>query len=344
LVLAGCWAACWVVTTSEKGAPAGKVSSPADAIPAMKLFLDSFWRAAAYLFMPRVLVLSLLPLLLIGGGGLALAYFYWGPAVGAVRGLLESWFLTEALLHWLDAHAGASFRAVMAPAVVVLLTVPVVVLLSLLVVAVSMTPMMVGMVSRRRFPGLEHKRGGSFFQGFFWALVCTIAALVALVLTAPMWLIPPLGLLIPPLIWGWLATKVMSFDALAEHASREERRALLDEHRWPLLLIGVLSGYVGAAPSLVWAFGAFVLIMAPFVIAVSVWLYTMAFAFSSLWFVHYCLAALQRMRALEADKIAQADAAAQSQVVDTEAKEVPPAAEETPMVVSAAFPPALPPQ
>lgn len=311
----------------------------------MKLFLDSFWRAAAYLFMPRVLVLSLLPLLLLGGGCLALAYFYWGPAVGAVRGLLESWFLTEALLHWLDAHAGASFRAVMAPAVVVLITVPVVVLLSLLVVAVSMTPMMVGMVAQRRFPTLERRRGGSFLQGFVWALVCTMAALLALALTAPMWLIPPLGLLIPPLIWGWLATRVMSFDALAEHASREERRALMDEHRWPLLLIGVLSGYVGAAPSLVWAFGAFVLIMAPFVIAVSVWLYTMAFAFSSLWFVHYSLAALHKMRTKEADKAAQADGGVRTGVVDTVAKEMPPSVvEEDVPVLPSAVPPALPPQ
>jgi len=28
----------------------------------------------------------------------------------------------------------------------------------------------------------------------------------------------------------------------------------------------------------------------------SVWLYTLVFAFSALWFVHYCLAQLQRFR------------------------------------------------
>jgi MFS family permease len=103
-------------------------------------------------------------------------------------------------------------------------------------------------------------------------------------------------LLIPPLIWGWLTTRVMSFDALAEHASADERRALLTTHRWPLLLIGIVTGYLGAAPALIWAFSAAALIFAPVLIAVSVWLYTLVFAFSSLWFTHYLLAALQRLR------------------------------------------------
>ena len=39
---------------------------------AMKLFFDSFWRAAAYCVMPRVMVLSLLPLALMVTLGLTL--------------------------------------------------------------------------------------------------------------------------------------------------------------------------------------------------------------------------------------------------------------------------------
>jgi hypothetical protein len=35
-------------------------------------------------------------------------------------------------------------------------------------------------------------------------------------------------------------------------------------------------------------------------ILVSIWLYTLVFAFSALWFAHYLLAALQDLRALEA--------------------------------------------
>jgi len=121
-------------------------------------------------------------------------------------------------------------------------------------------------------------------------------ALLALVLSIPLWFVPPLVLLLPPLIWGWLTCRVMAFDVLAEHASTEERRAILREQRWPLLAIGVICGYLGAAPTLLWALGAAALIFAPLLVLVSVWLYTLVFAFAALWFAHFALAALQRLR------------------------------------------------
>jgi hypothetical protein len=89
----------------------------------------------------------------------------------------------------------------------------------------------------------------------------------------------------------------MAFDALADHAGAAERRTLMRERRWPLLAIGVICGYLGAAPSLVWAFGALAIPLAPVLAVLSIWIYTLVFAFSSLWFAHYALAALQRLRA-----------------------------------------------
>jgi hypothetical protein len=127
----------------------------------MKLLLDSFWRAAAYLMRPRVLALTLLPLLIAGGLFLVLGYFFWEPAVAAVRSQLESWSLIDAALRWLDTYMGASFRAVMAPMIIVALAVPVAVVMSLLLVALLMMPALVSLVAERRFPGLERKRGRS---------------------------------------------------------------------------------------------------------------------------------------------------------------------------------------
>ena len=42
---------------------------------------------------------------------------------------------------------------------------------------------------------------------------------------------------------------------------------------------------------------ALTLVFAPVLVLVSIWLYTLVFAFSALWFAHYLLAALQRLRA-----------------------------------------------
>ena len=263
----------------------------------MNLLLDSFWRAVAYCVHPRVIVLSLLPLVLMAGLAFGIGYFFWEPALDAVRGIFESWAILSTLIGWLDSIGLSNLKAVLAPLVVVALSTPVIVVLSLLLVAAFMTPSMLKLVATRRFPLLERRRGGSFFGSMFGALWATLAALIALLLSIPLWFVPPLVLIVPPLIWGWLTYRVMGFDVLAEHASVAERQALLREHRWPMLWMGTIAGYLGAAPSLVWAFGALTVLFAPLLAVVAVWLYTLVFAFSALWFAHYALAALQALRA-----------------------------------------------
>lgn len=262
----------------------------------MGLLVDSFWRAAVYCLRPRVIMLSMVPLLLIGVLGGALSYFYWDGAVRGMRSMLESATLLATFWGWLHAWGVGDVTAVMAPLMVILVATPVLVMVSLLAVALLMTPALVALVAQRRFPHLERKRGGSFWAGAVWSLGSTVLAVIALVVSIPLWLVPPLVLVLPPLIWGWLTYRVMAFDALAEHASKDERREILRRHRTSLLGIGVLTGYLGAAPSLVWASG--VVFAAAFFVLVplAIWIYTLVFAFSSLWFAHYCLAALERLR------------------------------------------------
>jgi energy-converting hydrogenase Eha subunit A len=170
---------------------------------------------------------------------------------------------------------------------------------SLLVVAWLMTPAMVRLVAARRFPQLERRQGGGFWHSLLWSLACTLAALVALVVSIPLWFIPPLVLVVPPAIWGWLTYRVFANDVLALHATGDERRRLLGEYRWPLFAMGVACGLLGAAPSLLWAAGVFALVFAPLLIVVAIWLYTLIFAFSALWFAHYLLAALRDLRRSE---------------------------------------------
>ena len=263
----------------------------------MNPVLDAFWRAAAYCLLPRVIVLSLAPLLLAGGATLALSYFFWEPAVAGVRALLDGWALIDTLLKSLEAVGAGGLRTLIGPLVVVALAVPVIMVLSLLLVALLMLPALVTLVTKRRFVQLEARHGAAFWQSALWSLSCSGVALLALGLSVPLWFVPPLVLVVPPLIWGWLTCRVMAFDVLAEHASAEERRAILRAHRWPLLAIGVVCGYLGAAPTLLWALSAATLVLAPLLVLVSVWLYTLVFAFAALWFSHYALAALHQLRA-----------------------------------------------
>lgn len=263
----------------------------------MRDVVDAFWRAALGCLHPKVILWSLLPLAVAAALVMVLGWLFWESAVATVRQALEEWMLVAALLQWLEAVGGGAFRSVVAPLIVVALALPAVVLGSLLLVAWLMTPALVGHVARRRFASLE-RRGGmaGWWQGVAWSAGCTALALLVLLLSLPLWLVPPLALLIPPLVWGWLTARVLGFDTLSLHASADERRLILYTRRWPLLAMGVFTGLLGSGPSLLWAAGALALVFAPFVALLAVWLYTLIFVFASLWFAHFTLAHLSRLR------------------------------------------------
>ena len=262
----------------------------------MSRLIDSFWRAAVYCLHPRVIALSFLPLIIMTVASLGLGYLYWNDAVDMLRTQLDSYQLVSSMSQWLEGLGLGNLRLVLAPALLLFLAIPVIVITSLLFVAVLMTPAMVSLVGERRFATLERRQGGSLAASVVWSLASTLLACIALVLSFPLWLVPPLVLVLPPLIWGWLTYRVMAYDALAEHASADERRQIFKEHRWSLLSIGVLSGYLGAVPSVIWASGAMFVAMAPILVPVALWIYTLVFAFSSLWFTHFALSALQQLR------------------------------------------------
>ena len=262
----------------------------------MNLLLDSFWRAAMYCLHPRVIALSILPLVIMAALSLGLGYFFWDDTLAAIRSNLESYEMVSRMVRWLESLGLSSLRLVLAPALLLALAIPVIVIASLLFVAVFMTPAMVSLVAERRFPGLERKKGGSMLTSVVWSLGSTVVAAIALLISIPLWLIPPLILILPPLIWGWLTYRVMSYDALVDHASSDERKQIFKDNRMSLLAIGVLSGYLGAAPSLIWASGAMFVAMAPILVPLAIWIYTLVFAFSSLWFSHFTLTALEQLR------------------------------------------------
>lgn len=240
--------------------------------------------------------MSFLPLILLVGLALGLGYLYWEAALNWVRAVLEASAMVSIVLGWLDSIGAGAFKTVFAPLLVIFTVTPLLVLACLLIVALMMTPAIVSLVAERRFPQLERKRGGSWLASLFWSLGSTLLALVALLASMPLWLVPPLVLILPPLIWGWLTYRVMAYDVLAEHASRAERQELFRRHRGWLMGIGVVAGFLGAAPSVLWASAALFAVAFVVLVPFAVWLYTLVFAFAALWFAHYCLAALQALR------------------------------------------------
>ncbi len=269
----------------------------ARSLPAATLAIDAAWRAVAYCLHPRVIWLTLLPILLSAALMLGLGWWGWSDANEALRRVLDDWSLSQSLLSWLDRMGLQGLRTALVPMLLLILVVPLVVVLSLLLVAWMITPSVVKLVRSRRFPGLAARHQTPVWRSVALSLSTTVVALGALFLTLPLWLIPLFALVIPPLIWGWLTYRVMAHDTLADVATPQEQDTVLKRHRTTLLLMGVVCGYLGAAPAAVWALGVLAIVLAPFILVVSLWLYTLVFVFSSLWFAHFLLAALAALRA-----------------------------------------------
>ena len=139
--------------------------------------------------------------------------------------------LEATVLRALNWVGGAEYLRFLPHLLVLFLAIPTIVIGCLLVVTWLSTPALVRMLAQRRFPGLAQKRGGTLLASAFWSMGYTALALGIMLASLPLWLLPPLALLIPPLIWGWLVAKLLPYDVLAEHASRDERITLLKRYQ-----------------------------------------------------------------------------------------------------------------
>jgi hypothetical protein len=273
----------------------------------MQAVLDAFWRAAWYCLHPRVILLSLLPVLLSGGLAFVLGNLFWAAAIEALGGWLESSVTLSVLWGWLEAVGLPRLKAVLPHVILLLLLTPAVVVVALTAVSFLMTPALVRLVASKRFPDLQMLHGADLWHSLVWTVWSAALAVLAMTLSLPMWMIPPLLLVLPPLIWGWLTYRVMAFDALAQHASADERRALMAKHQYALLGMGILVGVMGAGPSLIWSTGLMTIAMAPVLLPISMWLYVMVFSFASLWFIHFCLSSLHALRQRAGPALAPSD-------------------------------------
>jgi hypothetical protein len=202
-----------------------------------------------------------------------------------------------------ESWVGLGATALLAPLLLLLVLAPMAALGIMLTVALHTTPRIVSLVATRRFPDLQRRQGAAIWQSVLWSVACTLGALVALLLSLPLWMVPVLGALVPPLIWGWFTAKVMMFDVLADHATAHERRALLKQHAGPLLVMGVVSGYLGLLPAVIWTLSPMGMLLMPVLIGVALWLYVGVFVLVALWFTHYGLSALQTARILQEGEV-----------------------------------------
>ncbi|VVE27675.1 EI24 domain-containing protein [Pandoraea soli] len=266
----------------------------------MNDILRALGRALVSLLHPRMLWLTAMPFVVSGLIWGAVIWFGWVPFTDFLRVWLEQWQFTQWIYRFFGYFGIDSVRMALAPFILVALLIPLIVVTALLLIAGWSMPAVLRHLSRRHYIHLEARQGGSFWGSLGQSLGATVVFLVAALLTLPLWLVPPFFAIVPPLLWGWLTYRVMTYDALAYHASAEERRRIVRERRLPLLVIGVATGLLGSLPTLLWVSSVIMIVMFPVIALLAIWLYVVIFIFSALWFAHYCLRALSRLRTAEA--------------------------------------------
>jgi len=223
------------------------------------------------LFHPRMLWLMVWPLVLALGFWGTLAIVFWAQIALTLAEWLQAglayapfigqWDFTDATL-------------LIAKILVLVMLVPLVQLTAVMILSIFGLPAMVEHVAARSFPALERRRGGSF-AGSVWNGIVGLAGMAGLAFASiPLWVFPPLWPLIPLAILAWVNQRVLRYDALAEHAERDELRRLVAQHRGSLYLLGLILALLAYVPLL----GFF----APVLLGLS--------------FVHYLLAALKDHR------------------------------------------------
>jgi hypothetical protein len=265
----------------------------------MRGVLNAYGRALLSQLHGKMLVLSIVPFLLSVALWAVLLYFCLQPMVDYVHAAFIEHDLFGSSTSWLNNLGLGVLKTVVPPLIAMLTLLPLMILTALIFIGVAAMPFVVRHVGGRHYPQLEKKRGGSIAGSVAAALGGFAIFVLAWFVALPLYLFPPAALVVQVLLWGWLTQRVMTYDALADYASAEERATLRRAHRWQLMAIGVVSGVAGAIPGVVWVGGATIaVVFFPFLAAASIWLYILIFIFTGLWFEYYCLEALQQQRAV----------------------------------------------
>jgi CysZ protein len=226
----------------------------------------------ANLVHPRMLWLMVWPMLVSLALWGAIALAFWGRLAEALAALFRRWLEPAAGFVRFDFGDATVIAAYV---VLFLLLVPLVYLTALFILGIFGMQKMVEHVASRSFPALERRRGGGV-AGSLWNGAVVLGGMVLLfVVSLPLWLLPPLWPLIPLAIFTWTNQRLLRYDAVSEHADRDEMGRLFRERRGALLLLGLLFALIAYVP--------FVGFIAPVVFGLA--------------FIRYLLGALQELRA-----------------------------------------------
>lgn len=197
--------------------------------------LDAWRKALRDLMRPKVLAMVLIPIVCAMGLWLVIGSLAWGPLTQWINGLLLSTGAGRWIAEWSPGMA-ALLNAIAALAVLA----PGVLITAMLITEFFTMPGLVKYVAQRDYPSLVPQHGGTAAMGIANSVAGIIKFVLLWLLTLPLWFTGMGALVVPIVSSAYLNQRLFRHDALAEHANREELRALGHANRWRLLVLALL--------------------------------------------------------------------------------------------------------
>ena len=207
--------------------------------------VSALLRALGSLLHPKMLALMILPLAVAIALWLGFAIAFWSEAVQWMDFQVRSidgmqWMFTVWPLALIATH--------LAWIMVLLLSVPLVLAVAVVIVSVFAMPAMVGHVSRKDYPGLAMRRGGSVTGSTWNAVQAVVIFLILGAVSLPLWLLPLLWPVLPVVLLGYLNQRMFRYDALADHAGVDEIVELIRRHRLEFFGLGLVLAVLATVP------------------------------------------------------------------------------------------------
>jgi hypothetical protein len=202
----------------------------------MSAVIQALLRAGGNLLEPRILALLLLPVLGSFMLWAILTWVFWDAWTGFVTGMLGTTMVAGWLQNW-SAVWVIDYAAVLAVLIAVL---PAMLVTALVITEIVAMPVIVRFVAHRYYPDLGHAFGGSVAGSIANAVVAIVIFAVLWVVTLPLWLTGFGAVLAPVLTSAWLNQRLFRYDALADHASREEFADVVGSSRKEFFVLGIL--------------------------------------------------------------------------------------------------------
>jgi len=234
----------------------------------------AFWRALKSQCHPRMIFALFLPVMVTLLIGFVLLWLGWTPLTDWLsRQLIES-AVPGAIEPLISVTGFMALKAWLIPIAAFIILMPMVGIVGLAVAAIWVMPLVLAHVGRRDYPDVTPKGRHAVVLSVWNAIWVSVIFLFGWLITLPLWLIPPLGLVLSLFWWSFAFSRMMRVDALVDHASPVERKVLWRDRSIGFWLLGLACAVLNLFPP-AWVFLP---------------------VFSGLVFSHYSFEALRQLR------------------------------------------------